>query len=182
MSKFKLNDMVETVDDVVCGQVTGLDGDLVTIKTPDGFQMHYDADELMKVEVVSEMDNNTAENHYLKEKVLEQKKHRSPQKKKKIKNQPPMEVDLHIEKLISRPGQMSVNELLDYQLETAKRQLEFVIKKRISKVVFIHGVGAGVLRSELHTLFRKYPNLSYRDASFRKYGSGATEVLITYTK
>ena len=48
---------------------------------------------------------------------------------------------------------------------------------RISKVVFIHGVGEGVLKSELHYLFSRYP-VRFYDASFKKYGLGATEVYI----
>ena len=68
-------------------------------------------------------------------------------------------------------------DMLNLQLETAKRKLEFAIQKRISKIVFIHGVGAGVLKTELHYLFNKYP-VKYYDASYQKYGLGATEVYI----
>ncbi|MCB0433939.1 MAG: Smr/MutS family protein, partial [Mangrovimonas sp.] len=64
------------------------------------------------------------------------------------------------------------------QLETARRQLEFAIKKRIQKVVFIHGVGEGVLRTELEFLFGRYDNVSFYDANYQKYGLGATEVYI----
>jgi dsDNA-specific endonuclease/ATPase MutS2 len=73
---------------------------------------------------------------------------------------------------------MSNYEMLNLQLDTAKRQLEFAIRKRIQKVVFIHGVGEGVLREELYTLFRRYDNLKYYDAEYQKYGHGATEVYI----
>ena len=55
--------------------------------------------------------------------------------------------------------------------------IEFAIKKRIPKIVFIHGVGEGVLKSELHFLFNNYP-VKYYDASYQKYGLGATEVYI----
>ena len=93
-----------------------------------------------------------------------------------------MEVDLHIEKLIERPNRMSAYDILDHQLEIARRQLEFAKKKGISRVVFIHGVGEGILKTELESLFKKYSNIQYRDASFRKYGLGATEVLIINKK
>ena len=58
----------------------------------------------------------------------------------------------------------------------AKRQMDFAISKRIQKVVFIHGVGEGVLRAELESLFGRYDNLKFYDADFQKYGRGATEV------
>jgi dsDNA-specific endonuclease/ATPase MutS2 len=67
--------------------------------------------------------------------------------------------------------------MLNLQIDTAKRKLEYAIQKRISKVVFIHGVGEGVLKSELQFLLQKYP-VKYYDASYQKYGLGATEVYI----
>jgi dsDNA-specific endonuclease/ATPase MutS2 len=68
-------------------------------------------------------------------------------------------------------------DMLNLQLDTAKRKVEFAIQKRVSKIVFIHGVGEGVLKSELQSLLNKYPVKHY-DASYKKYGLGATEVYI----
>ena len=45
-------------------------------------------------------------------------------------------------------------------------------------IVFIHGVGEGVLKEELGYLFRKYDNVKFYDADYQKYGLGATEVYI----
>ncbi|GAL67307.1 Smr/MutS family protein [Jejuia pallidilutea] len=89
-----------------------------------------------------------------------------------------MEVDLHIHNLVQSSRGMTNFDMLNLQLQTAQRQLEFAIKKRIQRIVFIHGVGEGVLREELETLFRRYDNLKYYDANYQKYGLGATEVYI----
>jgi dsDNA-specific endonuclease/ATPase MutS2 len=67
--------------------------------------------------------------------------------------------------------------MLSLQIDTARHKIEFAIKKRIPKIVFIHGVGEGVLKAELHYLFNKYP-IKYYDASYQKYGLGSTEVYI----
>ena len=69
-------------------------------------------------------------------------------------------------------------DMLNLQLDTARRQLEFAIKKRIPKLGFIHGVGEGVLRQELETVLRRYNNVTFYDADYREYGLGATEVKI----
>ena len=71
---------------------------------------------------------------------------------------------------------MSNYDMLNLQLEIAKRQLDFAIKQRMLKMVFIHGVGEGVLKMELYTLLRRYDNLQFYDADFKTYGFGATEV------
>ena len=68
--------------------------------------------------------------------------------------------------------------MLTLQLETARRQLEFAIAQRIQRVVFIHGVGEGVLRTELEFLLGRYSNVTFYDAEYAKYGVGATEVYI----
>ena len=73
---------------------------------------------------------------------------------------------------------MSNYDMLNIQLDTAKRQLDFAISKRIQKVVFIHGVGEGVLKEELRYLFNRYDNVKFYDADYQKYGLGATEVYI----
>jgi dsDNA-specific endonuclease/ATPase MutS2 len=45
-------------------------------------------------------------------------------------------------------------------------------------MVFIHGVGEGVLRQELETLLGRYSNVQFYDADYKSYGIGATEVRI----
>jgi dsDNA-specific endonuclease/ATPase MutS2 len=65
--------------------------------------------------------------------------------------------------------------MLNLQLDTAQRKMEFALSKRIPKIVFIHGIGEGVLKSELQRLLNEYPVKHY-DASYKKYGLGATEV------
>lgn len=89
-----------------------------------------------------------------------------------------MEVDLHIHQLVQSTKGLSNFDMLNLQLDTAKRQLDFAIRKRIQKVVFIHGVGEGVLKEELHYLFKKYDNIKFYDAEYQKYGLGATEIYI----
>ena len=69
--------------------------------------------------------------------------------------------------------------MLNIQLNTAQRQLEFAISKKIQKVVFIHGVGAGVLKEELQYLFKRYDGIRVYEGDYKKYGLGATEVYIT---
>jgi len=73
---------------------------------------------------------------------------------------------------------MTSFDMLNLQLDTARGQLEFAMRKRIPKIVFIHGVGEGVLRQELETLFSRYNNVTFYDADYKTYGLGATEVRI----
>ena len=105
---------------------------------------------------------------------------RKQQKRVRAKDryEPTMEVDLHINQLVKSPKSMSNHDILTLQLDTARHKLDWAISKRIQKVVFIHGVGEGVLKIELEYLFGRYDNVKFYDANYQKYGLGATEVYI----
>jgi hypothetical protein len=49
-------------------------------------------------------------------------------------------------------------------------------------MVFIHGVGAGVLKSELEFMFNRYEGLKFYEADYQKYGQGAMEVYLFQKK
>ena len=177
---FQKGDKVAVLDEDLEGKVIAVHGSEVEIETTEGFVLSFEQSEVVKIE--SSLPNilpNDVDNF---SEVIKQKesfkKRPAPRPRSKEKLAPPMEVDLHIHKLVPRSGGMSNYEILTVQTDTAKRQLEFAMKKRIQRVVFIHGVGEGVLRAELETLFNRYENLKYYDADYQKYGLGATEVYI----
>jgi hypothetical protein len=88
------------------------------------------------------------------------------------------EVDLHIDKLIDNIEAVSDAGKLKLQLDFCKQCIESAIEHSYKKVVFIHGVGVGILKMEIHKLLKQYDDLEYRDAPIAKYGIGATEVLL----
>ncbi|HHW60182.1 MAG: DUF2027 domain-containing protein [Bacteroidales bacterium] len=88
------------------------------------------------------------------------------------------EVDLHLEKLVDDPQNISPDMALNIQLSYFKQCLDAAISKDIDKIIFIHGVGAGILKREMYQILKNYPDLYYGDAPIRQYGIGATEVYI----
>jgi hypothetical protein len=88
------------------------------------------------------------------------------------------EFDLHIEELIENHNGMSNVEIMDYQLFIFKKELEKAIDSKFKKIIFIHGIGNGRLKSEILKILKTYKKIEFQDASYQKYGFGATEVLI----
>jgi dsDNA-specific endonuclease/ATPase MutS2 len=173
----KKGDTVSAIDEPITGVITSVEGEEVFIETEDGFPMRFQKNEII-------VEGSLLKKHAHKgniEAILSEKEVFRKKKKKTVKpkerNSPPMEVDLHIHKLTDAT-RLSNYDMLTIQLDTAKRQLEFAIKKKIPRVVFIHGIGEGVLKTELEYLFRRYEAVKYYEADPRKYGSGATEVYI----
>lgn len=175
--RLEIGNKVAVLDDVIKGVVVEVQKDTVTIKDIDGMLYKFLPSDLVKIDVeqrelsmYSDIDN----------KLLKQKIHTTQKKKtlfKKVKNEVVMEVDLHIQKLVKSTRGMDNFDILTLQIDTARHKLEYCIRKKISKIVFIHGVGEGVLKTELNYLLNKYPVKHY-DASYQKYGLGATEVYI----
>lgn len=87
------------------------------------------------------------------------------------------EVDLHIHELTNSYRGMPNGEMLQIQLEHCRLAIESAIRQKEGRIVIIHGVGQGVLRAEVHQLLEGYAEIEFHDASFRRYGRGATEVV-----
>lgn len=168
-------DKVSVLDDAIDGVVLDIIGSDVTIETGDGFTLTFKSSELIKMGSSNDMNFSFNKNQIISEKEVAKPNYINKEKKSK-KEIPPPEFDLHIEKLVKNYKAMSNYEILTLQSETAKRHIEFAIRNRIPKIVFIHGVGEGVLKSELDFMLGRYDNISFQDANYQKYGLGATEV------
>jgi dsDNA-specific endonuclease/ATPase MutS2 len=177
---FSKGDRVSVLDEAINGVVLFVKGEEVVIETEDGFTMTFFVNELIKVNNSSNLlDTIKSINtrSIAKEKEIPKPRSFVKERKDKHENSVP-EFDLHIEKLVPNHRGMSNYDILTLQSETAKRHIEFAIRNRIPKIVFIHGVGEGILKSELDFLLGRYDNIAFQDANYQKYGLGATEVFI----
>ena len=168
-------DKVSVLDDAIDGVVVEVNGSAITIETTDGFNLTFNSNELIKIESGNAMNFSFNKSQVISEKEVTKPNYINKEKKNK-KEIPPPEFDLHIEKLVKSYKSMNNHDILTLQMETAKRHIEFALRNRIPKIVFIHGVGEGVLKSELDFLLGRYDNIVFQDANYQKYGLGATEV------
>jgi dsDNA-specific endonuclease/ATPase MutS2 len=180
IQKFEIGDKVEVLDEAISGRVVAIKNKVISVETNDGFMMTFFVNELVKIHNSNDLSgffSSQSLSSVLKDKELP-KKQSFVKEKKSRKEEFVLEVDLHIEKLVPSKRGMSNYDILTLQLETAKRQLDFAIKNRMPKLVFIHGVGEGILKADLDFLLGRYDNISFQDANYQKYGLGATEVYI----
>ena len=118
------------------------------------------------------------------QKVILEKKKGDAQKKQApqpriTKGSDILEVDLHLDALLETTAGMNNFDMLNYQLDVVRKTLDENLKYKGKKIVFIHGKGEGVLRNAIsQEIRRKYPRCLSQDASFQKYGFGATMVII----
>jgi dsDNA-specific endonuclease/ATPase MutS2 len=184
MDIFQIGDKVSVLDDAIDGVVIMVDSDKITIETDDGFLMTYFVNELVKNNISNDLKGfiSSSAISQVKAEKQEEKKRSFTKEKRSTREIFALEVDLHIEKLVPSKNGLNNYDILTIQLDTAKRQMDFAIRNRIPKLVLIHGVGEGVLKTELEFLLKRYDNISTQEANYQKYGQGATEVYFLQKK
>lgn len=111
-------------------------------------------------------------------KVIKEKE-RKPVSKVQVKKRNPeiVEIDLHINELLDQSEGLSNREILGVQMDKVESEMKLAIQSGAKKIVFIHGVGQGVLKNEVANLLKsKFKKYYFQDASFQEYGYGATMV------
>ncbi|MDN3669735.1 Smr/MutS family protein [Echinicola jeungdonensis] len=92
---------------------------------------------------------------------------------------PDKEIDLHIEKLRDDYKSLSNSEMLRVQMENFERNLNYAIASGMDEITFIHGIGNGVLKKEIHKYLSQLENIKYfQDTQKSRFGYGATLIRI----
>ena len=178
MSKksIQLGDNVRVINDTLYGKVVQIESDKIIILCNDGFNHEYkDGDLIHKDSLEKYLSNEEIGSNTAFESIDKKENQINNYPKRKSSNT--LEIDLHIHNLVKSHKGMSNYDILELQLHSARTFLEKAISKKNQKAIFIHGVGEGVLKKELNTLFMNY-KVKFYDASYKKYGHGATEVYI----
>lgn len=163
---FKVGDIVSFLNDASTGEVLAINGDTLTLMMDYGFEEEHHVKEL-----VPRKQLNIGE-------VKSKDRPKAPLERGRALAKAPeyLEVDLHFEALVDFPKNFSAHEKLQIQLTEVRRALDKARRSGVKKVILIHGVGQGRLREEIYTLLERMDRLSFYDASFARYGKGATEV------
>lgn len=103
----------------------------------------------------------------------------APKRTKRKRTSEEVVIDLHITELLDDSEGLSKREILEIQMEAVESEMNLAIKNHSKRIVFIHGVGQGVLKQEVTNLLkRKFKKYYFQDASFKEYGYGATMVIL----
>ncbi|MFB6257789.1 MAG: Smr/MutS family protein [Flavobacteriales bacterium] len=173
---FREGERVDLLDEAGSGRITRfLTDGRAMVELEDGFEFAYPQEKLVKREESLSIPYESDEAFFqrVREKEgggAEPARRSSPPKEK-------LEIDLHIEELIDRPMLWDNSEILIKQVDYCRAQIQRAIRDRIPRVIIIHGVGEGVLKSAVRDMLdREYPELLYFDAPMQEYGRGATEL------
>ena len=170
---FCIGDKVRFLNDIGEAEVMESRGEEVHVMRDDGFDAWYPQQELVRID----RDDLLAKSVYTQEirpkdqEVIQVSKSQTFTPSSNV-----MEVDLHIHNLVDNERLVSKDKMLDIQMYHARRAIDEARLRKVRRLVLIHGVGQGVLRTSIMKLLDGYDRVQYYDASYQKYGKGATEV------
>jgi len=168
--KFKAGDKVKFLHEKGHGRVVAvISAYKIRVELSEGLEIEVSASELVSV-------GGMPDNIIMESKESPIKGPKKPASKPHAKDE--MEVDLHIERLTESYYSMSNVQTLNLQIDHFHDAMQRAINGHIRKIVFIHGVGNGVLRQAIRDQLKRYDGVQFSDGSFQKYGAGATEVRI----
>jgi len=182
---FEVGKKVRFLDEVGEGLILEMKKASAIVQTEDGFEMEYPLAALVPAATKEDFKVETQDVISIVNAETRGKKHAELDKKfshvKRTKSVDVLEVDLHIENLIDSHRGMQNYQIIEVQMANFRRSLNAALNKRLKKVIFVHGVGEGVLRQEIRNELKAYyPQFEFYDASYQEYGYGATEVVLKY--
>ena len=168
---YKPGDKVRFLHEKGEGTVTRLiSAHRIVVELTEGIEIEVNISELVSVSPISLTNMSTSQKE-----ALGKKTHKSLAKSH-AKDE--LVVDLHAENLDGHSYSQSNQQKLSLQLDHFQNSLEKALNSHVSKIVFIHGVGNGVLRQSIRDILKRYDGIEFSDGSYQKYGVGATEVRI----
>jgi hypothetical protein len=188
--KFKIGEKVRFINEKGEGIIRGFKGKEIAMVEVEGFEIPFHMNQLVKIAEEELKPGERPLSPYVtsariagvKRVILEneeeERKRKRQSQKHKRKGEHVIEVDLHIEKLVDSYSHLTNGQIVVIQLNVFERKLAAAIRNKADKIVFIHGVGNGVLKAEIRKILNSYENLVFYDASYTRYGFGATEVII----
>ncbi len=182
---YKIGDRVRFLDFEGDGRVSALPGgDILEIEM-DGMRMRVSSREVVRIDAC---DNSQEIRLYDGNNRISQFKQKPTPHNEGIRTgrkshlqDGRMEVDLHMERIREKyPAARNIpdSDALFVQLDVFEKSMAEAFRKGMRSVVFIHGHGRGILRSELLKRLKEYPGTVVQDASVLSYGDGAIEVFL----
>ena len=162
-STINIGDTVSTIQDTIKGKVVKIQGNNIIIEDTDGFERSIKANELVVYDKKLEVDKTTPKI------VFSDKEQKSGVYMDYKKTS---EIDLHNTNFF-----LSKNRILENQLSEFKNELNYAIERGQTHITFIHGKGAGVLKSAIQKILNKN-KIKHKKAPHKIYGQGAIEVYL----
>ena len=167
--QFHVNDKVLFKKEDLRGLIVEfLAGDKVKILTSDNFEVKVSVNDIILLN--EKYDNLDAYGESISYKDNYKKSKRSS---KNIKSSTSLKIDLHIELLIQDHSFLNNTEIINIQRVALIKKIDYAMFSQYTELIIVHGIGSGVLKSEVHNILNEY-QLRY----YLSQDGGATFVML----
>lgn len=169
---FKVGDTVRFLREVGSGKILVIKTKTALLVDENGFEMEYPLSQLVPtMKILDDLLLDKIENQ-TKIHLSNKTSNSLPEKK----SEKVWKLDLHIENLIDNNRNLTNHEILTIQMNNLKKFLKSTEELRINKIIIVHGVGTGKLKSEVSQFVKNIIGSEIYDADFSQYGQGASVV------
>ena len=170
--RFKIGDRVSFISEVGSGVVLEVKSSTIILEDENGFEMEYPMSLLVpsmnvsEEELLGKMEHQSKVNLTVKKTIFTPKRNSEAEWK----------IDLHMENLVDSHRNMTNHEIITVQLNHFKRFITSAEKAKIGRLVIVHGVGTGKLKSEISAIVKGINGAEIFDGDYSEYGRGASVI------
>jgi len=162
--KFSVGEVISILHETGRYTIESIERDLIHVVDEHGFSLKVPINKAVKIHFFKTGDVQTKEID------------RAKPKKNKIDSEDTPELDLHFESFDSNKYDASAHEKFNIQMNTFKRFVNAHLKKKTKRILIIHGVGEGRLKSEILYCLRGRKGYDMYDANYSQRGVGASYI------
>ena len=161
---FSIGEVISILHETGRYTVESIEKDLVHVIDEHGFPLKVPMDKAVKIHFFKTEDVQTKEVDRVKPKT------------NKINAEDIPRLDLHFESFDSNKYEASAHEKFIIQMNTFKRFVNGHLKKKTTRILIIHGVGEGRLKSEILACISGRKGYDMNDANYSQRGVGASYI------
>ncbi len=172
--QFKVGENIVFIREIGGGVIRKIDGKNIYVEDETGFERVFSKDDIAKIHGTNYLVPENIEAITPQEDLLKSKK--------KTTSPSVWEIDLHYDEIKESHSKSNhfQEQALQKQMSMFKDFYNNARKKKIRKLIVIHGFGKGILREELQIFLKAQSGVDFFDAPYTSYGHGAIQVEIKY--
>ncbi|MBL6660202.1 MAG: Smr/MutS family protein [Crocinitomicaceae bacterium] len=161
---FTIGEVISILNETGRYTVESIAKDFIFVIDEHGFELKIPSDQAVKI------------HHFKTGEVKTKDVDRIKPKSNKLDAQDIPKLDLHYESFDTSRYEASAHEKFTIQMNTFKRFVNDHLKKKTTRILIIHGVGEGRLKSEILSCLRGRKGYDMNDANYSQRGVGASYI------
>ena len=161
---FSIGEVISILHETGRYTIESIENDLLHVIDEHGFLLKIPLDKAVKIYFFKTGDVQAKEVDLAKPKT------------NKINAEDIPRLDLHFESFDTNKYEASAHEKFTIQMNTFKRFVNGHLKKKTTRILIIHGVGEGRLKSEIMACIRGRRGYDMNDANYSQRGVGASYI------